>query len=320
MKKHISEKFVKGEKCIYPIGGGKGGTGKSFIAASLGTTLAKQGKKILLVDLDLGASNLHTFLGLRKPRISLKQYLNKEVNDLNDVVLKTTQSNLSIISSSGCSLEIANLYYAQKLKIIRAINNLSYDYIFIDLGSGTHFNTLDFFLMSDQAILVTTPEPVSIENMFRFIKSLYLRKIKSVLKDYNLNVICREYLNNIQDSQIVSFSNITDFVKKYDLENDTEIQKYIKHQNIGLVLNRFRWQVERQFIDKIANTCNKLLYFNYYPLGNISFDHKIDHAMMNSKVFVDEYSHTISAKEIFNISTQIINRAPAQVHSERLVS
>jgi flagellar biosynthesis protein FlhG len=74
--------------------------------------------------------------------------------------------------------------------------------------------------MSNKGILVTTPEPVSIENMFRFMKSLYLRKIKAVLKDYNLNVICREYLNNIQDSQIISFSNIADFIRKYDIEND----------------------------------------------------------------------------------------------------
>ncbi len=272
------------------------------------------------MDLDLGASNLHTFLGLRKPQISLKQYLNKEVNDLNDVVLKTTQPNLSIISPSGCSLEIANLYYAQKLKIIRAINNLSYDYIFIDLGSGTHFNTLDFFLMSNQGILVTTPEPVSIENMFRFMKSLYLRKIKAVLKDYKLNIICRKYLNNIQDSQIISFSNIIDFIKKYDLENDTDIEKYIKNQNIGLVLNRFRWQVERQFINKIAHTCNKFLYFDYYPLGNISFDHKIDYAIMNNKVFIDEFSHTISAKEIYNISWKISNGVPGQLPFVGLVS
>jgi flagellar biosynthesis protein FlhG len=313
MKNHISEEFVKEEKCIYPIGGGKGGTGKSFIVASLGTTLSKQGKKILLVDLDLGASNLHTFLGLKKPQVSLRHYLNKEVDDLNEVVLKTTQPNLLLISSSGCSLEIANLYYAQKLKIIRAINNLSYDYIFIDLGSGTHFNTLDFFLISNQGILVTTPEPVSIENMFRFIKSLYLRKVKAVLKHYKLNIICQEYLNNIQDSQIISFSNIINFVKKYDIENDTEIEKHIKHQSIGIVLNRFRWQVERQFIKQIADTCNKFLYFNYYPLGNISFDHKIDYAIMNNKVFVDEYSHSTSAQEIFNISTQISNGAPGQV-------
>lgn len=220
MKTSTSGELIHDNRRVYTVGGGKGGTGKSFTTANLGTILAQQGNKVLLVDLDLGASNLHTFLAFGKPQVSLKQYLEKEVNDINDVVLETTQPNLSIISSSGCSLEVANLYYAQKLKIIRAINNLSYDYIFIDLGSGTHFNTLDFFLMSNKGILVTTPEPVSIENMFRFMKSLYLRKIKAVLKDYNLNVICREYLNNIQDSQIISFSNIADFIRKYDIEND----------------------------------------------------------------------------------------------------
>jgi len=47
---------------IYPIGGGKGGVGKSFITANLGALLAKQGKRVVLVDLDLGGSNLHTFL------------------------------------------------------------------------------------------------------------------------------------------------------------------------------------------------------------------------------------------------------------------
>jgi MinD-like ATPase involved in chromosome partitioning or flagellar assembly len=111
-----------------------------------------------------------------------------------------------------------------------------------------------------------------------------------------------------------------DFVKKYDIENHTEIEKYIKHQSIGLVLNRFRWQVERQFIKQIANTCNKFLYFNYYPLGNISFDHKIDYAIMNNKLFVNEYSHTISAKEITDISARISNGAPGQAPSVCSVS
>lgn len=52
---------------IYSIGGGKGGVGKSFVTASLGALLAGGGKSVALVDLDLGASNLHTFLGLPAP-------------------------------------------------------------------------------------------------------------------------------------------------------------------------------------------------------------------------------------------------------------
>ena len=223
MHKVTSANQMNNASRIYAVGGGKGGTGKSFITASLGTILAQQGKKVLLVDLDLGASNLHTFLALGKPQLSLKQYLHKEVHDINDVVVQTKQPNLSIISSSGCSLEIANLYYAQKVKLIRAIKKLSYDYLFIDLGSGTHYNTLDFYLISNEGIIITTPEPISVENMFRFLKSIYLRKIKTVLRENNLNVICQEYLNKIKNSHIKSFSDIINFVKKYDAENGANI-------------------------------------------------------------------------------------------------
>jgi len=101
MHRPTRENQMNNNSRIYAVGGGKGGTGKSFITASLGTILAQQGKKVLLVDLDLGASNLHTFLALGKPQMSLKQYLNKEVRDINDVVMQTSQPNLSVISSSG---------------------------------------------------------------------------------------------------------------------------------------------------------------------------------------------------------------------------
>jgi len=308
MKRSISEKVTHNEKHLCAVGGGKGGTGKSFISSSLGTILAQQGKKVLLVDLDLGASNLHTFLGLGKPRISLKQYLNKELNDINEVVLETTQPNLSIISSSKCSLEIANLYYAQKVKLIKAINNLSYDYIFIDLGSGTHFNTLDFYLISKQGILITTPEPISIENMFRFIKSVYLRKLKAIFKDYGLNVICRDYLNSVKDAQIISFSDIMNFVKQYDSENNGKIENAIKNQKIGIILNQFRWQVDKNFGEKVARICNKHLYFDYYFLGNVSFDNKVGDASMKNRVFVNEYGYSKTATELAIIAKAIADQ------------
>jgi flagellar biosynthesis protein FlhG len=305
---------------IYTVGGGKGGTGKSFTTANLGTILAQQGNKVLLMDLDLGASNLHTFLGLEKPQISLKQYLEKNVNDINEVVLETTQPYLSIISSSGCSLEIANLYYAQKIKLIRAINKLSYDYIFIDLGSGTHFNTLDFYLISNHGILITTPEPVSMENMFRFIKSIYLRKLKAVLKDNGLNIICRDYLNNAKGSHVASFSDIIKFVRQYDEENNTRIEGYIKDERIGLILNQFRWQVDKEFGQKITKICNKHLYFNYHFLGTISSDSKIADATMNNRVFLKEYSDAKAATEINNIARAITEDSSEQGLPLSLVS
>ena len=98
---------------------------------------------------------------------------------------------------------------------------------------------------------------MSIENMFRFIKSIYLRKLKAVFKDHGLNIICREYLNNAKESHIASFSDIMKFVRQYDDENNTSIENYIKHEKIGLILNQFRWQVDSEFGQKITKICNK---------------------------------------------------------------
>ena len=101
---------------IYPIGGGKGGAGKSFISASLGALIASYGKSVVLIDLDLGASNLHTFLGMPAPERGLDRFFDKTAQQLEETVVPTHIENLAFISSCHCPMEIANLFYAQKVK------------------------------------------------------------------------------------------------------------------------------------------------------------------------------------------------------------
>ena len=70
--------YMKKNKKIYPIGGGKGGVGKSFITANLGLMLAKQGKRVLMIDLDLGGPNLHTFFRANSIKTGLSDFINKK--------------------------------------------------------------------------------------------------------------------------------------------------------------------------------------------------------------------------------------------------
>ena len=64
---------------IWPIGGGKGGSGKSFITSSLGRLSAGLGRRTLVIDLDLGAANLHTLVGVPYPSKSFSDFLQKKV-------------------------------------------------------------------------------------------------------------------------------------------------------------------------------------------------------------------------------------------------
>ena len=75
--------------CVWAVGGGKGGVGKSVVASSLAIALAQRGERCVLVDCDLGGANLHTLLGGAAPRLSLGDFLSRRVATLSEVMSST---------------------------------------------------------------------------------------------------------------------------------------------------------------------------------------------------------------------------------------
>ena len=289
---------------IYSIGGGKGGVGKSFIAASLGALLAKQGKKVVLVDLDLGASNLHTFFGIKKPKSGLDGFLNKSVPRLEDAAVPTEIPNLSLISSSRCPIEIANLYHTQKQKIINALRGLPIDYIFLDLGAGTNYNTLDFFLTSRNGIIILTPEPTSIENSFRFIKAIYLRRLKHIIKQHTFNSAARHTVIDPSNTAIQSHE-IIKTILKYNPENEAFLKKKLSQLNLKFVINQFRKNLDPKLGEKIQSACNRHFYSNFQFLGNISYNEGVYVSILSQKLFVLKYPYTTSSIDLKKIADKI---------------
>ena len=139
---------IAGKK-VWAVAGGKGGTGKSILSANMGIALAKMGNKVILVDADLGAPNLHTCLNIRKPEFTLNDYLTKKVPNLESVLLDTPNENLKLISGGTELLGLANIHYQKKMKLIRNLEKLDAEFIIVDLGAGTAYNTLDFFNLSN---------------------------------------------------------------------------------------------------------------------------------------------------------------------------
>ena len=173
------------KKEIWAVGGGKGGIGKSLITGNIGITLARLKKRVLLVDADLGGANLHTTLGIGVPEMTLSDFLNRRVETIQEVIIKTSIPNLSLVSGAQDFLDAANPNFAQKARLLRHLETLDADYILLDLGAGTSFNILDFFLFADHGILVVLPEPTAIENAYRFIKSAFYRRFKKVVTAYS---------------------------------------------------------------------------------------------------------------------------------------
>ncbi len=295
---------------IYPIGGGKGGVGKSFITASLGALIAKWGKKVVLIDLDLGASNLHTLLGMKSPKIGLNSFLNKTVKNLESAAVPTMIPNLFLISSFHCYMEIANLFYAQKLKIIDSIKKLPFDYILLDLGPGTNFNTLDFFLTSKKGILICTPEPTSIENSFRFIKTVYFRKLKQTMKKNTFDSVLKDPSSDLNGSGI-NPPDIIETVLKHDPGKEAFLRNTLSEFKFKLIFNQFRNNVDASLGTQFENICNRHFYSIFQFLGNIGYDSRIHDAVFSKILYIHKYPHTQSAADLKKIATQMMSNMPS---------
>ena len=147
------------DKVIWPIAGGKGGTGKSTLTANLGVGLSLLGHKVILVDGDLGGADLHLVFDQIAPPKSLGNFLNREVDSLKDILLATPNENIKLIFGGNEMVGMSNLPYLAKEKLICQIKTLDADYVFINLGAGPSHNTLEVFGLSNEGIIVCTPEP-----------------------------------------------------------------------------------------------------------------------------------------------------------------
>jgi MinD-like ATPase involved in chromosome partitioning or flagellar assembly len=160
----------RGDPDVWAIAGGKGGVGKSVVAANLAVSVVRRGLTCLLIDADLGGGNQHTLFGVEAPRVTLDAFLSGDERELTAVAARTRYPGLSLIFARCDALGSANPKHAQKQRLLRHIAKAAVDVVILDLGAGTTLNTLDLFLSARVQLVVTTPELTAIQNAYGFIK------------------------------------------------------------------------------------------------------------------------------------------------------
>ncbi|MBI5494550.1 MAG: P-loop NTPase [Deltaproteobacteria bacterium] len=168
---------------VIAVGGGKGGVGKTVVAANLAVALAQRGRCVTLVDADFGAANLHTLFGIDRPGPGLGGLLSGHARTVAEVLCRTSVPGVTLLPGLGAVPGSANFNHGQKQKLLAAVRAAGGDVVVIDVGAGIAFNTLDFFLLADQQLVVLTPQMTSIQNAYAFLKAALHRHVeRSVLQ------------------------------------------------------------------------------------------------------------------------------------------
>ncbi|MCS6998296.1 MAG: MinD/ParA family protein [Aquificaceae bacterium] len=174
------------------IASGKGGVGKTLITVNMGRIIGKNGNKVLIVDGDLGLSNIHLMLGIT-PSKNLYHYFMGEVS-LEEVVVPI-EENLSFISSGSGVRELVSLPPTQLKNLIYRLQEYAernYHWVLFDTPPGIHSDTLALVSSSHIPVIVTTPEPTAIADAYGLIKVL---NQEETLKEFYLIV------NKVQSSE-----------------------------------------------------------------------------------------------------------------------
>lgn len=296
------------ENCILSVGGGKGGTGKSLIAASIGICLADKGNDVLLVDADLGTANLHTFLGLEPPPLSLSDFVTRRKSAITGVISKTGINNLKLISGARDMIGMANLTYGQKVRILNNIKRLNYEYILIDLGPGTSFNILDFFLISHCGILITSPEPTSIENTYRFMKGLLFRYLRNEVSQKVVRSLIDKGIRQREGHTYETVFDLLEVIEKLEPNLGVTIANYLSSLDIKLIVNQVRTNRDRMIAQNLALAARKYFGIPIDFLGSVSYDSMIRKGLLQRKPLTAYYPYSQAFEELIEITQKISPR------------
>lgn len=301
----VDQSFVKKE--IIAIGGGKGGVGKSFLASNLGIILAKNNNRSILVDADLGGANLHTCLGIPNPTVTLSDFVSDPSVRIEDVLIRTDQENLSLISGAQDALGIANPKYTQKIKLLRSIQSLDASYIILDLGAGTSLNTLDFFLIADKGILVIIPEPTSIENAYRFIKAALFRMLKLLATSGKVKEVIDLAMTKKNDMGITSPIELVDYICSMDADVGDVLSEALNNFRPRIVLNQVRTVQDVRTGFAMKNACRKYFGIKLDFLGYLENDEQIWQSIRKRQPITLNGNYSKSARSLRTIAYNLLN-------------
>jgi flagellar biosynthesis protein FlhG len=263
---------------VWAVGGGKGGVGKSLVAANLGIGLSKRGKRVLMVDVDLGAANLHTLLNSDGGKVSLSNFFKTGGTDIIPFISKTAFKDLDLVSGAKDSLDVADNGSEGISRLREALGAVPYDYVVLDIGPGTAANILDLFLMADEGILLTTPEPTSIENSYRFLKCLFLRRIRNIAnsrEDTTLKGLLHRIFTDQWSRRIKTVADILNQIKALDPAKGELLNEILGDTSVSILVNQVRNDTDREIGPAMKTACRNYFGIDIGFLGDIGYEENV---------------------------------------------
>ncbi|MDR0495924.1 MAG: AAA family ATPase [Treponema sp.] len=293
---------------IIPIASGKGGVGKSLVSANLGVAFAQAGKKVVVADLDLGASNLHLVLGHHSPKKGIGTFLSHARSDFADVIADTDIKNLRFIPGDTEIPGLANLKLTQRKTLVKRLIALqdNTDILIIDLGAGTHQSILDFFLLSGQGIIVSAPAVTAVLNAYVFLKNAVFRLMFTSFAPDSKARAYLEKLRKDNNHQQLYVPKLLPEIQRVDKTSYKNFSAKLEKLRPRLIMNMINEPKEADVAMKIRRSCEEYLALKIEHLGIMYRDALQDVALASRLPIIQYKPQSILSQGLYRIAEKIL--------------
>lgn len=270
--------------------------------------MTKLGQSVVIVDLDSTGANVHTALGQNPAQVSLRDWVEGR-KTLAEIVTPVPLPRLSFVQGfwdNWCPMELKVEQVKRLIPELRALNT---DYVIVDLGPGATEANLEMFKAGDEKILVTTPEPTSIEKTYRFVESHICAKLIENARPEafaSMLTMVREHRNS-RARKPFSF-------RQYLKENDGFVIDHfdeLSRKPVRLLVNSSRSQANVQLGFAMKSVCHKYYDLRLDYLGAIEYDNAVWQSVRSREPVLVAQPFTSLAGQFLTVCKHLI--APEEV-------
>jgi flagellar biosynthesis protein FlhG len=289
------------------VGGGKGGVGKSVVALNLALSITKLGGRVVVVDADLGSANLHTMLGIDRPGPTLQALLDGRVKELAEVMLATEYPNLQLVPGSVAVPGAANLHHGRKQKLIRQIEQLDCDVVVVDCGAGIHFNTVDLFTSAHMQLLVASPQLVSLQNAYGFLKASVYRMLRQKAQELGKAELVEAATDQ---SEVETVAKLLVAISDEDPLLTKALAELLDNLNFAVIGNQLADPKEYNALRALSRMIRDFLCVDAPVLGALMRRERIHAAVSRRRPFVADSTEP-EARLLMSVAQQLMEARSA---------
>ncbi len=243
---------------LIAVASGKGGAGKTLIAANLAAGLAEAGQRVVAVDANLEGANLHTCLGSPAPPVGLADFVAQREEDLGKLAIDTSLPNLRLVAGTHANLSDPQPGEQTRTRLIRALRELDdTDWVVLDLGAGTHPATLDYFLVADDGVIVLKAEPTSVESAYMFLRAAFLHRLRLSVVGHGVRRLVTEAMDPRNESGIRTPLDLLREIEAIDPIEAVRFAEATRSFHPRIVVNEVRSADDVKLGFSVASVCRR---------------------------------------------------------------